>query len=108
MEIENIKNNQSEMKNTLTEKRTTLQGINNTVDEIEDQISNLAEKEAENTQWEQPKEKKNPKNESHVRSHWDNLKCTNIFTMGLPEKEWEQEIENIFEKKKRWKTSLTW
>ena len=50
-ELENIKKNQSEMK-------STLQGINSGVDEVEDQIRDLEDKEAENTQSEQQKEKR--------------------------------------------------
>ena len=38
------------MKDTITEMKTTLQGINSRVDEAQDQISNLKEKEAENIQ----------------------------------------------------------
>ena len=47
------------MKNTLTEMKNTLQGIDSGVDEAEDQISKLEHKEAENTQSEQQKRKKN-------------------------------------------------
>ena len=38
------------MKNTLPEMRNALQGINRGVDEAEDQIRDLEDKEAENTQ----------------------------------------------------------
>ena len=38
------------MKDTITEMKTTLQGIDSRVDEAQDQISNLKEKEAENIQ----------------------------------------------------------
>ena len=62
MEIENIKKHQSEMKTTLTEMKDTLQGINSRVDEAEDQIRDLEDERAENTQSEHQKEKKNPKN----------------------------------------------
>ena len=58
MEIENIKKNQSEMKTTITEMKNILQGINSKVDEAEDQIREMGDKEAENTQSEQQKEKR--------------------------------------------------
>ena len=48
-DIEIIKKNQSEMKNTITETKNTLQG-NNRLDKAENQISDLEDKEAENTQ----------------------------------------------------------
>ena len=57
MKIENIKKNQSEMKNTILKMKNTLQGIDSNVDEAEYQISNLGYKEAENIQSEQEKEK---------------------------------------------------
>ena len=80
MEIENIKNNQSKMK-------TTLYGINSRVDEVEDQISNMEDKEAENTQSQYHKEKEFLKNENSLRSPWDDFKHTNIHIMGMPEGE---------------------
>ena len=45
------------MKDTLTEMKNPLQGINSTVDEAENQISNLEYKAAKNTQSEQQKQK---------------------------------------------------
>ena len=43
------KKNQSDMKNTITEIKNNLQGINSTVDEAEDQIRDLENMDAENT-----------------------------------------------------------
>ena len=54
----NIKKDQSETKDILTEMKNNLQGINSTVNEMENQMRDLENKEAENTQLEQ--EKKNP------------------------------------------------
>ena len=56
--METIKNNQSEMKDILTEIKNNLQGINSTVDEVENQISDLEYMEAKNNQSEQRKEKR--------------------------------------------------
>ena len=87
------------MKNTLTETKNTLQGINSGVGEAEDQIKNVEHKEAENTQSEQQKEKGIPKHDDSVRILWDNFKFTNIHIMGVLEgEEREQEIKNLFEK----------
>ena len=41
--------------------------------------------------------KKIQKNEESLRNLWDNLKCSNIWIIGVPEGEEEQEIENLFE-----------
>ena len=59
-EIENkqTEKNQSEMKNTLTEMQNTLQGINSRVDEAENQIRDLMDKETENTQTAERKQHK--------------------------------------------------
>ena len=39
------------------------------------------------------------KNEERLRNLWDNFKCSNIWIIGVPEgEEEEQEIENLFEK----------
>ena len=38
------------------------------------------------------------KNEERLRKLWDNPKCSNIWTIGVPEGEQQQqEIENLFE-----------
>ena len=47
----------------ITERKNTLEGINSRLDEVEDWISNLEDKVAEDTQSEQQQEKKDPKNE---------------------------------------------
>ena len=69
------------------------------MDEDENQISDLEYKEAKTNQWEQQEEKRIQKNEDSVRSLWDNFKSTNIYIMGVSEREEKQkEIENLFEK----------
>ena len=41
------------------------------------------------------------KNEEKLRNLWDNLKCSNIWIIGVPEGEGEeQEIENLVEQMK--------
>ena len=55
------------MKNTITEMKNILQGINTRVDEAEDQLSNLEDKGKENYQ-NNTKKKRIQKNEDSVRS----------------------------------------
>ena len=56
--INSIKKNQSEIKDTLTEMKNNVQGIKRRVGEVKNQISDLEyNKEAKNTQSEQEKEK---------------------------------------------------
>ena len=39
------------------------------------------------------------KNEERLRNLWDNFKCSNIWIIGVPEgEEEEQDIENILKK----------
>ena len=49
------------MSNTITEMKTTLEGINNRITEAEEQISDLEDRMVEFTAAEQNKEKKNEK-----------------------------------------------
>ena len=42
--------------------------------------------------------KKNPKNEDSISSLWDNFRWSNIYIIGVPEEDKEQEIGNLFEK----------
>ena len=58
MEIENIKKNQSGMKNTITEMEIKLEGINRRLHEEQDQISDLEDKASENTHSEQETKRK--------------------------------------------------
>ena len=59
MEMENIKGNQSAMKNKISEMKSTLEGIDRQV-EAEDQTNDLKDGVAEDTQSEQQQEKKFP------------------------------------------------
>ena len=41
--------------------------------------------------------KQESKKMKRLRNLWDNLKCSNIRIIGVPEGEQQQEIENLFE-----------
>ena len=60
-ELQQHKKDQSEIKDTLTEVKNNLQGINSRVDEAKNEISNLEYKEVKNTPSEQHKKKKESK-----------------------------------------------
>ena len=62
------------------------------------QINSLDQKVEINIQPEQNEETRIQKNEDRLRNLQDNFKCSNIWIIGVPEgEEEEQEIENLFE-----------
>ena len=62
------------------------------------QINDLEQKEDINIQLEQNEETRIQKNEERLRNLLDILKCSNIWIIGVPEgEEQEQKIENLFE-----------
>ena len=91
------------MNNTITEMKTTLEGINSRITEAEEWISELEDIMVEIIAVEQNKEKRIKRNEDSLRDIWDNIKHTNIQIIRVPE---EEEKEKIFEE--IIETSLTW
>ena len=86
------------MNNTITEMKTTLEGINSRITEAEEQRSDLEDRMVEFTATEQNKEKRMKRNEDSLRDLWDTIKCTNIHIIGVPEGEArEKGPEKIFE-----------
>ena len=80
-------NNASDMKNTL-------EGINSSTSEAE-QISGLEDKMVAITAVEQNKEKIMKRNIDSLRDLWDNIKCTKVSIIVVPEEERERTQENI-------------
>ena len=86
------------MNNTITEMKNTLEGINSRINEAEEQRSELEDRMVEITATEQNKEKRMKRSENSVRHLWDNIKCTNIHIIVVPEGgEREKDPEKIFE-----------
>ena len=67
----------------------TLEEINRRITEAKEQISGLEDRMVEITAAEQniEKRKKKKKEEDSLRDSWDNIKCTNIHIIGVPEGE---------------------
>ena len=85
------------MNNIITEMKNTLEGINSRITESEEWISDLEDRMVEFTAVEQNKEKRMKRNEDSLRDLWDNIKCTNICIIGIPEgEEREKGPEKIF------------
>ena len=68
------KNKHSETNSTITEIKTTLEGINSRISEAEEQINELADKMVEVTSEEQNKVKRMKRTEDSLRDLWDNIK----------------------------------
>ena len=73
--------------NTITEIKTTLEGINSRISEAEEWITELEDKMVEITSEEQNKVKRMKRIEESLRDLWDNIKCTNIWIIGVPEED---------------------
>ena len=86
------------MNNTITEMKTTLEGVNSRITEAEERISDLEDRMVEFTAMEQNKDKKVKRNEDSLRDLWDNIKRTNIRILGVAEEEEKKKgSEKIFE-----------
>ena len=94
------------MKAMLRETKENVQGTNSDGKETGTQINGVDQKEERNIQPERNEETRIQKSEERLRNLWDNflwdnLNCSNIWIIGVPEGEEEdQEIENLFEKNK--------
>ena len=75
------------MNNTITEMKNTLERINSRITEAEERISDLEDTMVELTAVKQNKEKRMKRYEDSLRDLWDNIKCTNVYIIGVPEGE---------------------
>ena len=73
------------MNNTITEIENPLEGINRRITEVTEWISEQEDRMLEITVAEQNKEKRMKIIEDSLRDVWNNIKCTNIQIIVLPE-----------------------
>ena len=96
-DLEELKNKDAETNNTVTEIKNTLEGINSRISEAEEWISELEDNIVEITSEEQNKVKRMKITEDSLRDIWYNIKCTNIWNIGIPEEEEKKKgYEKIF------------
>ena len=87
-----------EVKAIQSEIKKNIQGTNSEAKGTGTQNNDLEQKEEINIQPEQNEETRIQTNE-RLRNLWDNFKRSNIWIMGVPEgEEEEQEVKNLFEK----------
>ena len=84
------------MKITISEMKNTLERINSRLNEALDQISNLGEKVAENTQLEQWNKKRIYKNEDSLRGFWDNMKNKTSTSCGYQKEKKENKRSRTY------------
>ena len=93
-EIQDIELKPEEMHNTITERKNSLEAANSRIQEAEEWISEVEDRLGEIRDAEQKREKRLKTNEESLRELWDNMKHTNIHTIGVPEgEEREKETE---------------
>ena len=90
-DIEEIKNKQTEMNNTITAIKNTLEGTNSRITEAEKWIGELEDRMVEITAEEQNKGKGMERIEESLRELWDNIKHTNTQDIWVLEEEEKKE-----------------
>ena len=96
-DLEQLNSKETMMNNTINEIKNCLEGMNGRITEAEERISDLEDKIVEITNAEQDKEKRMKRLEDSLRHLWDNIKCTNIQIIRVPEEEEKKKgTEKIF------------
>ena len=97
--VEYLPKIEEKVKSIKSEIKENVQGTNRDGKETGIQINGLEHMEEINIQLEQNEETRIQKNEDRLRNLWFNFKYSNIWIIGVPEgEEEEQEIENLLEK----------
>ena len=73
------------MNNAISEIRNTLESTNSRIKEAEERISEIEYRKVEINASEKKKEKRIKRNADNFRDLQDNMKCSNIRIIGVPE-----------------------
>ena len=85
------------MNNAISEIRNTLEVTDSRISEAEDRISEIEDRMVEINESERKKEKLIKRNEDNLRDLQDNMKCSNIWIIGVPEEDKKKDHEKILE-----------
>ena len=85
------------MNNAVNEIRNTLEATNGRITEAEDRISEIEDRMVEINESERKKEKRIKRNEDNLTDLQDNMKCSNIRIIGVPEEDKKKDHEKILE-----------
>ena len=87
------------MNNAINEIKNTLEGTSSRIMEAEDRINEVEDRMVEINEAERKKEKRIKRNEYNLRDLRDNVKCTSIQIISVPEEEDKKKgTEKILEK----------
>ena len=90
---------EEKVKDVKNEIKENVQGTNSHGKEIGTEINDLEKKEERNIQPEQNEKTRIQNNDERLRNFQDNFKHSNVWIIGVPEGEdEEQDLENLFEK----------
>ena len=97
-DLEELKNKHAETNNTIVEIKNTPEGMNSRTAEREERIIKLEDKMVKITSEEENILNRMKITEDSLRELWDNIKCTSIWIIGVPEEEKKNKgYEKIFE-----------
>ena len=83
-ELEDLKNKQG-LNKTITEMKNTQEGMNSKITEAEEWINEMEDRMLEFTAMEQNKEKIMKRSEDSLGDLWENIKCSKIRIIRVPE-----------------------
>ena len=102
-DLEEVRSKHTETNNEITKIKNTLEGISIRISEAKEWTSELGDIMVEITPEEQNKVKRMKRTEDSLRDLWNNIKCTNIQIIGVPEEEEKKKESQNFCRDHSWK-----